>query len=125
MRFLDFLKKILLFLIELIFSSIFNELSYFLSFSEYIRPFLNHNFQNVRQQLSGLLSNIFKTDLKFANASEPQCPRVKDFISEVVQKMHAHCTGKDFPKLCEISFYFYLNFNFFQKSCEKINKNRL
>lgn len=31
--------------------------------------------------------NIFEADLKFNNAPEPECPRIKDIIGEVVRKI--------------------------------------
>lgn len=54
---------------------------------EYLRPYLNHSFQNVRERLGSILINIFETDLKFVDAPEPECPRIKDIISEVVQRI--------------------------------------
>lgn len=56
-------------------------------FIEYLRPYLNHSFKNVRERLGSILINIFEADLKFVDAPEPECPRIKDIISEVVQKI--------------------------------------
>lgn len=54
---------------------------------EYLRPYLNHSFKNVRERLGSILINIFEADLKFVDAPEPECPRIKDIINEVVQKI--------------------------------------
>lgn len=62
---------------------------------EYLRPYLNHSFQNVRDRLGSLLINIFEADLHFTGATEPECPRVKDFVHQIIaqiQIMH-----KDMP----------------------------
>lgn len=54
---------------------------------EYLRPYLNHSFKNVRERLGSILINIFEADLRFVDAPEPECPRIKDIINEVVQKI--------------------------------------
>lgn len=54
---------------------------------EYLRPYLNHSFKNVRERLGSILINIFEADLRFIDAPEPECPRIKDIINEVVQKI--------------------------------------
>lgn len=57
----------------------------------YLRPYLNHSFQNVRDRLGSILINIFEADLKFHGAHEPECPRIKDFVTDVmatIQVMH-------------------------------------
>lgn len=56
-------------------------------FIEYLRPYLNHSFKNVRERLGSILINIFEADLKFVGGPEPECPRIKDIINEVVQKI--------------------------------------
>lgn len=56
-------------------------------FLEYLRPYLNHSFKNVRERLGSILINIFEADLQFVDAPEPECPRIKDIIHEVVQKI--------------------------------------
>lgn len=48
---------------------------------------MNHSFQNVRERLGSILINIFEADLKFVEGPEPECPRIKDIIGEVVQKI--------------------------------------
>lgn len=54
---------------------------------EYLRPYLNHSFKNVRERLGSILINIFEADLQFVDAPEPECPRIKGIINEVVQKI--------------------------------------
>lgn len=61
-----------------------------------MRPYLNHSFQNVRERLGSILINIFEADLKFVDAPEPECPRIKDIIGEVVQKIQV--LQNDAPK---------------------------
>lgn len=56
-------------------------------FAEYLRPYLNHSFQNVRERLGSILINIFEADLRFADAPEPECPRIKDIVGEVIEKI--------------------------------------
>lgn len=68
-----------------IFSLIFNFSVFY--FAEYLRPYLNHSFQNVRERLGSILINIFEADLKFFDAPEPECPRIKDIIGEVIAKI--------------------------------------
>lgn len=48
---------------------------------------MSHSFQNVRDRLGSLLINIFEADLHFVDAAEPECPRIRDFIAEVVGKI--------------------------------------
>ncbi|CAD7093813.1 unnamed protein product [Hermetia illucens] len=54
---------------------------------EYLKPFLNHPFQNVRIRLGSILINIFEADLQFKGGNTPKCPRVSDMIKEVVKKI--------------------------------------
>lgn len=52
-----------------------------------MRPFLNHSFQNVRERIGSLLINIFEADLTFPGGNEPECPRIKHFMAEVISKI--------------------------------------
>lgn len=52
-----------------------------------MRPHLSHSFQNTRERLGSLLINIFEGDLQFPGGPEPECPRIKTFIAEVVEKL--------------------------------------
>lgn len=65
-------------------------------FPAYLRPYLNHNFQNVRDRLGSILINIFEGDLHFQGASEPECPRIGTFIREVVAEIQI--LHRDLPK---------------------------
>lgn len=56
-------------------------------FLDYLRPFLNHPFQNVRERLGSILINIFEADLIFPGGNEPECPRIKTFMAEVISKI--------------------------------------
>lgn len=64
-----------------------NSLSFIHLLTDYLRPYLNHSFQNVRERLGSILINIFEADLKFDDAPEPECPRVKEIIAEVLEKI--------------------------------------
>lgn len=55
--------------------------------AEYVRPYLDHPFQNVRNRIGSLLINIFETDLEFPDANAPECPRIGDFIDELLPRL--------------------------------------
>lgn len=82
----------------IVLSSDFKKIKY--SFADYLKPYLNHSFQNVRERLGSILINIFEADLKFVDGPEPECPRINDIISDVVQKLQPLLgddpKGKDF-----------------------------
>lgn len=40
----------------------------------------------MRERLGSILINIFEVDLIFKEASPPECPRIKDFVDEMLQK---------------------------------------
>ena len=46
----------------------------------YLDPFLNHPFQNVRDRIGSTLINIFENDLNFEEYKDGLIPRVKDFL---------------------------------------------
>lgn len=75
-----------------------------------MRPYLNHSFQNVRERLGSILINIFEADLKFVDAPEPECPRIKDIIGEVVQKIQI--LQNDAPKGIRNGHFYYDFMNF-------------
>lgn len=58
-----------------------------ISFSDYLKPYLNHSFQKVRERLGSIFINIFESDLNFVGAPEPKCPRIKDMMAEIVEKI--------------------------------------
>lgn len=49
-----------------------------------MKPHLNHSFQKVRERLGSIFINIFESDLNFVGAPEPECPRIKDIMREIV-----------------------------------------
>lgn len=57
---------------------------------------MNHSFQNVRDRLGSILINIFEADLCFKGAAEPECPRIKEFVSEIISRIQI--MHKDLPK---------------------------
>lgn len=69
--------------------------------SEYLRPHLNHMYQNVRERLGSVLINIFEADLRFVDGPEPECPRIKDMITEVVGKIEI-MQVEDVPKIRQL-----------------------
>lgn len=53
---------------------------------EYLRPFLNHPFQNVRERIGSTLINIFENDLSFPGSNPPDfSPRIADLIGSRAQ----------------------------------------
>lgn len=53
----------------------------------YLKPHLNHSFQNVRTRLGSILINIFEGDIQFEGGNPPLCPRIVDMISDVMQDL--------------------------------------
>ena len=48
---------------------------------DYLRPFLNHPFQNVRERIGSTLINIFENDLNFPGSQPPNfSPRIGELI---------------------------------------------
>uniref|UniRef100_A0A1B0D4X7 Uncharacterized protein n=1 Tax=Phlebotomus papatasi TaxID=29031 RepID=A0A1B0D4X7_PHLPP len=64
---------------------------------EYLRPYFVHPFQNVRERLGSILINIFEADLTFPGGNEPQCPRMKDFIQDILPQLQI--LYNDYPKI--------------------------
>lgn len=60
---------------------------FWVSFPDYLKPYLNHSFQKVRERLGSIFINIFESDLNFVGAAEPECPRIKNMMAEVVEKI--------------------------------------
>lgn len=60
---------------------------------EYLRPYLNHSFQNVRERLGSILINICEADIPFIGSPKPECPRIKAVIDEVVSKINILSDG--------------------------------
>lgn len=53
----------------------------------YLRPYLDHPFQNVRQRIGSMLINIFEGDIEFPNGNPPEGPRIRDIIKEILPKI--------------------------------------
>lgn len=54
---------------------------------DYLRPFLNHPFQNVRERIGSTLINIFENDLNFPGSAAPTfSPRIADLIQSREQE---------------------------------------
>ncbi|XP_055545788.1 proteasome activator complex subunit 4A-like isoform X2 [Wyeomyia smithii] len=55
---------------------------------EYLRPYLNHSFQNVRERLGSTLINIFEADLRFNGQRGLELsPKTTDMIDYVMPKL--------------------------------------
>lgn len=55
---------------------------------EYLRPYLNHSFQNVRERLGSTLINIFEADLRFAGyRGHELSPKISEMVEYVVPKL--------------------------------------
>nr|XP_029734187.1 proteasome activator complex subunit 4B isoform X2 [Aedes albopictus] len=55
---------------------------------EYLRPYLNHSFQNVRERLGSTLINIFEADLRFTGSHGLELsPKISDMIGYVRPKL--------------------------------------
>lgn len=55
---------------------------------EYLKDYLSHEFQNVRDKISSCLTTIFCKDIAFPNGSITNCPRVCDFFKHVMPKLN-------------------------------------
>lgn len=54
---------------------------------EYLRPFLNHPFQNVRERIGSTLINIFENDLNFPGSEQTNfSPRIVELIESRAQE---------------------------------------
>uniref|UniRef100_A0A1Q3F8W9 Proteasome activator complex subunit 4 n=1 Tax=Culex tarsalis TaxID=7177 RepID=A0A1Q3F8W9_CULTA len=55
---------------------------------EYLRPYLNHSFQNVRERLGSTLINIFEADLRFVGFSGHELsPKISEMVAYVTPKL--------------------------------------
>uniref|UniRef100_A0A1L8DSH8 Putative proteasome activator complex subunit 4 n=1 Tax=Nyssomyia neivai TaxID=330878 RepID=A0A1L8DSH8_9DIPT len=64
---------------------------------DYLRPYFVHPFQNVRERLGSILINIFEADLTFPGGNEPHCPRMRDFIQEILPQLQI--LYNEYPKI--------------------------
>ncbi|XP_071454240.1 proteasome activator complex subunit 4-like [Hetaerina americana] len=53
----------------------------------YLFPYLTHPFQNVRERLGSMLTNIFQPDIVFRKGNRTRSPHIDDFVSEVLPKL--------------------------------------
>ena len=52
-----------------------------------LRPYLNHPYQNVRDRLGSVLTNIFLHDLEIPGGTKSSSPRVEDFVNEILPQL--------------------------------------
>jgi len=52
-----------------------------------LRPYLNHPYQNMRDRLGSVLTNIFLHDLQIPGGSKSSSPCVKDFVHEIIPQL--------------------------------------
>ncbi|KAG8223216.1 hypothetical protein J437_LFUL003567 [Ladona fulva] len=53
----------------------------------YLTPYLTHPFQNVRERLGSMLTNIFQPDIVFGEGNRTRSPHIDKFVSEVLPKL--------------------------------------
>lgn len=53
----------------------------------YLKPFLTHPFQNVRERLGSVMTNIFGPDIQLHSGSSTASPHIAAFISELIPKL--------------------------------------
>lgn len=52
-----------------------------------LRPYLNHPYQNMRDRLGSVLTNIFLHDIDLPGGMVSSSPRVKDFVDEILPQL--------------------------------------
>lgn len=52
-----------------------------------LRPYLNHPYQNMRDRLGSVLTNIFLHDIEIPGGTASSSPRVKDFVDEILPQL--------------------------------------
>ncbi|XP_055638685.1 proteasome activator complex subunit 4-like [Toxorhynchites rutilus septentrionalis] len=63
---------------------------------EYLRPYLDHSFQNVRERIGSTLINIFEADLRFqGNQGLELSPKIKEMIAYVMPKLSVLLNEED------------------------------
>nr|CAD7425108.1 unnamed protein product [Timema monikensis] len=53
----------------------------------YLKPYLTHEFQNVRDRLGSVLTNIFETDVVIGNGTRTLSPHISDFVAEIIPQL--------------------------------------
>eukprot|EP00094_Tigriopus_californicus_P000230 TCALIF_00223-PA protein Name:"Similar to psme4 Proteasome activator complex subunit 4 (Xenopus laevis)" AED:0.06 eAED:0.06 QI:66/0.84/0.71/1/0.84/0.85/14/306/1826 len=64
----------------------------------FLKPFLTHPYQNVRERIGSVLTSIFYEDLEYEkeDPDKPKrCPRVADFVNELVPQLEILCDEPD------------------------------
>ncbi|KAJ9582853.1 hypothetical protein L9F63_022812, partial [Diploptera punctata] len=54
---------------------------------KYLKPFLTHPFQNVRERLGSVLTNIFETDIVLKTGVRTCSPHISTFVEEVIPQL--------------------------------------
>ncbi|XP_068082035.1 proteasome activator complex subunit 4A [Anabrus simplex] len=54
---------------------------------EFLKPYLSHPFQNIRERVGSMLSNIFDGDSVFFEEESPVAPRVADLVDYILPKL--------------------------------------
>ncbi|XP_049827617.1 proteasome activator complex subunit 4-like [Schistocerca gregaria] len=54
---------------------------------EYFKPFLTHPFQNVRDRLGSVISNILETDIVFPDGPRTKSPHISDFVDSILPQL--------------------------------------
>ena len=52
-----------------------------------LRPYLNHPYQNMRDRLGSVLTNIFLHDIDLPGGTASSSPRVRDFVNEILPQL--------------------------------------
>ncbi|XP_021936150.1 proteasome activator complex subunit 4B-like isoform X2 [Zootermopsis nevadensis] len=53
----------------------------------YLKPFLTHSFQNVRERLGSVISNIFEPDIVLHDGNCTSSPHIAAFVSELMPRL--------------------------------------
>lgn len=53
----------------------------------YLQTYLMHPFQNVRDRVSSVLTNIFETNIVFPGGNQTNAPRISEFVANIVPKL--------------------------------------
>lgn len=64
----------------------------------FLKPFLTHPYQNVRERIGSVLTSIFYEDLEYEgeDPNKPRrCPRLADFVNELVPQLEILCDEPD------------------------------
>ncbi|XP_065338507.1 proteasome activator complex subunit 4A-like isoform X2 [Cloeon dipterum] len=59
----------------------------------YIKPFLTHPFQNVRERLGSVLTNIFNLDVILCKQNSTKSPHIDEFVEEVLPRLQILCAN--------------------------------